>query len=145
MRARRLVDLLGDQLADLRNVVAEVEMDAVDGVADLLGLADQRVALAAEILQQAADAHLVVVVGVLERGDLVCDQRLELGGARQRALDAVAHGGDFAPDRLADGDDRLARDRFRLGEPHGDLGHGLGDEPQFLRAPRPCGRAHRRR
>ena len=49
---RGLVDLLGHQLADLGNVVAEIEMDAVDGVADLLGLADQRVALAAEILQQ---------------------------------------------------------------------------------------------
>ena len=82
-----------------------------------------------------ADAHFVVVVGVLERGDLVGDQRLELGGARQRALDAVAHGGDFAADRLADGDDGFARHRLRLGEPHGDLGHGLGDEPQFLRAP----------
>ena len=49
---RRLVDLLGHELADLGNVVAEIEMDAVDGVADLLGLADQRVALAAQILQQ---------------------------------------------------------------------------------------------
>ena len=137
--ARCLVDLLGHELADLGNVVAEIEMDAVDGVADLLGLADQRVALAAQILQQRADAHLVVVVGVLEGGDLVRHQRLELGGARERALDAVAHGGDLAADRLADGDDRLARHRLRLGQPHGDLGHGLGDEPQFLRAPRHVG------
>ncbi len=51
--ARGVVDLLGDELADLRDVVAEIEMHAVDGVADLLGLADQRVALAAEVLQQA--------------------------------------------------------------------------------------------
>ena len=136
---RCLVDLLGDELADLGDVVAEIEMHAVDGVADLLGLADQRVALAAQILEQAADAHFVVVVGALERGDLVGDQRLELGGARQRALDAVAHGGDLAADRLADGDDRLARDRLRLGEPHGDLGHRLGDEPQLLRAPHHVG------
>ena len=137
--ARRLVDLLGDELADLRNVVGEIEMHAVDGVAHLLGLADQRVALAAEILQQGADAHLVVVVGVLERGDLVGDQRLELGGARERALDAVAHGGDLAADRLPDGDDQFARDRLRLGEPHGDLGHRLRDQPHFLRAPRHVG------
>ena len=109
---RGLVDLLGDELADLGNVLAEIEMDAVDGVADLLGLADQRVALAAEVLQQPADAHFVVVVGVFERGDLVGDQRFELGGARERALDAVAHGRDLAPDRLADGDDRFARDRL---------------------------------
>ncbi len=64
---RRLVDLLGNEFADLRNVVAQVEMDAVDGVANLLGLADQGVALAAEILQQRADAHFVVVIGVFER------------------------------------------------------------------------------
>ena len=136
---RGLVDLLGYELADLGNVVAEIEVDAVDGVADLPGLADEGIALAAQILQQRADAHLVVVVGVFEGGDLVRDQRLELGGARERALDAVAHGGDFAPDRLADGDDRLARHRLGLGEPHGDLGHGLGDEAQFLRAPRHVG------
>ena len=121
--ARRLVDLLGHKLADLRDVVGEIEVHTVDGVAYRFGLPDQGVALAAEILQQRADAHFIVGVGVLERGDLVADQRLELGGARQRALDAVAHGGDLAPDRLADGDDRLARHRLRLGEPHGDLGH----------------------
>ena len=136
---RGLVDLIGDQLADLRDVVAEIEMDAVDGVADLLGLADQGIALAAQILQQRADAHLVVVVGVLERRHLVGDQRLELGGARERALDAVAHGGDLAPDRLADGHDQLARHGLGLGQPHGHLGHGLGDQPQFLRAPRHVG------
>jgi hypothetical protein len=40
-----------------------------------------------------------------------------------------------AADRLADGDDRLARDRLGFGQAHGDLGHGLGDETQLLRAP----------
>ena len=136
---RGLVDLLGYELADLGNVVAEIEVDAIDGVADLSGLADQRIALAAQILQQRPDAHLVVVVGVFEGGDLVRDQGLELGGARERALDAVAHGGDFASNGLADGDDRLAGHRLGLRQPHGDLGHGLGDEPQFLRAPRHVG------
>ena len=82
-------------------------MHAGDGVAHLLGLADQGVALVREVLEQAADAHFVVVIGALERGHFVGDQRFELGGARQRALDAVAHGGDFAADRLADGDDRI--------------------------------------
>ena len=110
-------------------------MNAIDGVPNLPGLTDEGIALAAQILQQRADAHLVVVVGVLERGNLVCHQRLELGGARERPLDAVAHGGHFAPDRLADGDDRLARDRLRFRQPHRNLGHGLGDEPQFLRPP----------
>ena len=142
--ARGLVDLLGDEVADLRNVAAEIEMHAVDGIADLFGLADQRVALLAEVLQQAADAHFVVVVGVLQRRDFVGDQRLEFGGARQRAFDAVAHGGDLAADRLADRDDRFARDRLGLGEPHRDLGHRLRDQPQLLRAPRHVGEHDRR-
>ncbi len=137
--ARRLVDLLGHELADLGNVVAEIEVHAVDRIADLPRLAHQGVALAAEILEQRADAHLVVVVGMLEGGDLVRHQRLQLGSARERALDAVSHGGDLASDRLPHGDDRFARHRLRLGQPHGDLGHGLRDEPQFLRAPRHVG------
>ena len=131
---RGFVDLLGDQLADLGNIPAEIEVHAVDGIADLLGLADQGIALAAEVLQQRANTHFVVVVGVFERGHLVGDQRFELGGACERALDAVAHGGHLAPDRLADGDDRLARHGLGLGQPHRDLGHRLRDQPQFLRA-----------
>ncbi len=134
--ARCLVDLLRDQFADLRDVAAEVEVDAVDGLANLIGLADQSVTLLAEVLQQPADAHFVVVIGMLERGDFVCDQGFELGGARERAFDAVAHGGDFTPDRLSDRDDRFARHRFGLGKPHRNFGHRLGDEPQLLRTPR---------
>ena len=57
--ARGVVDLFGNELADLRDIVAEVEVHAVDGVADLLGLSDQRVALAAEVLQQRADTYFV--------------------------------------------------------------------------------------
>ena len=110
-------------------------MDAVDGVADLPGLPYQAVALGAQILQQRADTHLVLAVGVFESGNLAPHHCLEFGGARERALDAVTHGRHFAPDCLPDRDDRLARNRLRLGEPHRDLGHGLGDEPQFLRAP----------
>ena len=136
---RSLVDLLGNEFADLGNVVAEIEVDAVDGVADLAGLTDEGIPLAAQILQQRPDTHLVIVVRVLEGGDLVRHQGLELGGARKRALDAVAHGGDFASNGLADGDDRLARDRLRLRQPHGDLGHRLGDEPQLLGTPRHVG------
>jgi len=41
----------------------------------------------------------------------------------QRALDAVAHGGDLAPDRLPDSDDRLACGRLGLRETHRDLSH----------------------
>src|SRR5262249_48226301 len=47
---RSFVDLLGNKLADRRNVVAQIEMDAVDGVADLPGLPNQGIALGAQIL-----------------------------------------------------------------------------------------------
>ena len=110
-------------------------MHAGDGVAHLLGLADQGVALMRESLEQAADADFVVVVGALERGHLVGDQSLELGGARKRALDAVAHRGDLAADGLADGDDRFAGDLFGLRKLHGDARHRLRDDAQLLGAP----------
>ena len=80
-------------------------MDIVDGGADLLGLADQRVTLVGEILDQAADADFVVAVSAGKRRDFVLYQRFKFAGARQCALDAVAHSRDFAPDRLADIDD----------------------------------------
>ena len=131
----RLVDLLADEIADGRQILRQIDVDVVDGGAHLLGLPDQRVALVGEILQQAADAHLVVAVGAFERRDFVAHQRFEFARARQRALDAVAHGRDFAADRLSDGDDGIARHALRLGEPHGDLRHRLRDQPQFLRAP----------
>ena len=38
----------------------------------------------------------------------------------------------------------LAGDLFRLGEPHGDAGHRLGDEAQLLRAPHHVGQHDRR-
>ncbi len=130
---RRVVDAGRDHLADRGDVLGQAEVHAGERVADLLGLADQGVALVGEVLDQAADAQLVVVIGALELGDLVVHQRLELGGAGERALDAVAHGGDLAADRLADRDHGLARDRLRLGEPHRHVGHRAGDEAQLLR------------
>ena len=134
-----VVHLFGNELADLRDIRTEVEMDAVDGVANLLGLADQRVALAAKILQQTANAHLVVVISMFQRGDFVGNQRFEFGGAREGAFHAVAHSRNLATDRLSDGDNGLACNGLGFCHPHGDFGHRLGDEPQFLRAPRHMG------
>ena len=128
------VDLVGDQVADRGDVVREIEVDAGDGVAHLLGLIDQRFALVGELAEQVANAHLVVVIGALKRGDFVVHQRFQLGGAGERALDAVAHGGDFAADGMTDGHDLLAGPAFGLREAHGDLGHGLGHQAQILRA-----------
>ena len=130
---RGFAHAIGDEVADGGNVLAEVEMDAGDGVAYLLGLADQRVALAGEVVQQAANADFVVVIGPLQRGDLVMHERFQFGGARQRALHPVAHGGDFAANCVTDGNDQLVCHGLRLGETDGDFRHGLRDQPQFLR------------
>ena len=101
---------------------------------DVLGLTDQRVALAGEILQQTAHPHLVVVIGAFKRPDLVLHQRFKLARAGQRALDPVAHGRDLAADGLSDGHDRIPRHALGLGETHGDPRHRLRDQAQFLRA-----------
>ena len=131
---RHVADLVGDQIADRGNIVRQIEVHAGDGVAHVLGLADQILALAGQFAEQVADAHFVVVIGALERGDFVVHQRFQLGRAGERALDPVAHGGDLAADGLADRHDLLARDCFRLRQPHRHLGHGLGDQAQVLRA-----------
>ncbi len=131
---RQLVDAFANHLAHGEDVVRQVDMHAVDGVAHLLGFADQRLALLGDPVDEAADAHLVVVVGAFESRYLVVDQDFQLGGARDRALDAVAHRSDFAADRLADAHDRIVGYRFRLGEADDGSPHRLGDEPQFLRA-----------
>ncbi len=110
-------------------------MNIVDRGANLLGLADQRVALAGEILQQPANPYFVVAIGAFERRHLVLHQGFELARPRQRPLDAVAHGGDLAADGLADRDDGIPGHALGLGKPHGDACHRLGDQAQFLGAP----------
>src|SRR6266478_2115879 len=95
-----LVDAGGDRVRDQRDIVAQVDLHAGDGAANLLGLADQIVALMRDILQQSADSHLVVAVSALKRGDFIGNQSFEFAGACNGAFDAVAHGRDLAPDRL---------------------------------------------
>ena len=129
------VDAGGDRVRDQRDVVAQVDLHAGDGAANLLGLADQIVALMGDVLQQRADAHFVVAVGALERGDFVGNQRFEFAGARDRAFDAVAHGRDFAADRLTDGDHRVAGGALGLRKADRDLRHRLRDHAHFLAAP----------
>ena len=138
---RRLADLLADEIADRGQVLRQIDVDVADGGAHLLGLGDESVALVDEILDQPADADLVVAVGAFERGDFVLHQRFEFARARERALDAVAHGRDLAAYRLTDAHDRVVRHGLRLGEPHGDVGHRLCDQAQFLRAPGHVGHA----
>ena len=133
------VDARGDRVRDQRDVVAQVDLHAGNGAADLLGLADQVVALMGDVLQQRANAHLVVAVGALERRDFVGDQGFEFAGARDRAFDAVAHRRDFAADRLADRHHGIAGRALGLREADRDLRHRLRDHAQFLAAPGQAG------
>ena len=80
-------------------------------------MSDQCVALVGELLQQAADADLVIAVSALKRGNLVVNQRFELAGARQRALNAVAHSRHLAAHRRCR---RVERILFGSDWPHGE-------------------------
>ena len=130
-----LVDAGGDRVRDQRDVVAQVDLHAGNGAAHLLGLADQVVALVGDVLQQRADAHFVVGIGAFQRGHFVGDQRFQFAGARDRALDAVAHRRDLAADGLADRHHGIGCGALRLGEADRDLRHRLRDHAQFLAAP----------
>ena len=136
---RDFVDARGDRVRDQRDVVAQVDLHAGNGAANLLGLADQIVALMGDVLQQRADAHFVVGIGALERGDFIGHQRFEFAGARDRAFDAVAHRRDLAADRLSDRHHRVGGGAFGLGEADRDLRHRLRDHPHFLAAPGEAG------
>ncbi len=144
-----LVDARGDRVRDQRDIVAQIDLHAGNGAANLLGLADQIVALMGDVLQQRADAHLVVAIGALKRCDFVGDERLQFAGARDRAFDAVAHRGDFAANRLTDGHHGIGGGALGLGEADRDLRHRLRDHPHFLAAPGKAGeeieQQHRRK
>ena len=62
---------------------------------------DEGVAFAAQLLDQVADALLVLLVGAFEFGDLVVNERLEFARAAEGARDGVVHEGDLAAHRLA--------------------------------------------
>ena len=115
--------------------MAQVDLHARNSAADLLGLADEVIALMRNVLQKRADAHLVVGIGALERRDFIGDEGFKFARACDGTLDAVAHRRDFAADRLAHGDHRIACRALGLGETDRDLRHQFRDHPQFLAAP----------
>ena len=109
-------------------------MSAADGGADPVGARDDRFALRDQLVEQGADADLVVGIGPLKGRDLAAHERLELAGAGEGALDTVAHRRDLASNRLRHGEDGVCRKGFRLAEAHGDLADRVGDELHLLRA-----------
>ncbi len=88
-----------------------------------------------DVLQQGTDAHFVVGIGALERRDFIGDEGFQFARACDRTLNAVAHGCDFAADRLTHGHHRVARSILGLGETDRDLRHQFRDHPQLLAAP----------
>ncbi len=98
-------------------------MRAADRLPHALGVLHDRLALGDELVDQPADAKLVVGVRALERGDFVVNEHLKLTGARERPLDAVAHRRHLAADCLADGDDGFLRDVLWLGKSQRHLRH----------------------
>ncbi len=130
-----LVDAGCDRVRDQGDVVPKVDLHPRDGAADLLGLTDQIVALMCDVLQQRANADLVVAVGALECRDLIGNQGLEFAGPRDRAFDAVAHRGHLASDGLADRHHGIACRVLGFREADRDLRHRLRDHAQFLTAP----------
>ncbi len=129
------VDAGCDGVRDQRDVVAQVDLHAGNGAANLFGLADQIVALMRDVLQQRADAHFIVAIGALKGCDFVGNQGFELAGACDRAFDAVTHCCDFTADRLADRDHGVAGCTFGFRKTNRDLRHRLRDHAQFLAAP----------
>ncbi len=130
---RHLIDFVGDEVSDGGDVVRQVEVNARNGVAHMLGLVDQSFALIAQFDQEIPNPDLVVVIGALERRDFIVDQRFQLGGAGERTFDTVAHGGDLTADGLTDRDDRLVCDGLGLRKAHRHLGHGFRDDSHVLR------------
>jgi hypothetical protein len=123
-----------DDVAGLIQFLLQRLMRAGDRGAHALGMGDDGIALAAEAVDQAADAAFIVAIGALQLVDLGVDQRLQLDRARQSALDAFAHGLHLAAHRLADHHHPVGRQMLRLGQPHGHFGHGLRGDAHLLRA-----------
>ena len=110
---------------------------AGDRGAHALGMPDDRLALGAELLDEIAHPHLVVAIAAFERADFGMNERFELGGAGDGALDAFVHRRDLAANRLADAHDAVGGGVLDVadgvGEPaaKGHLGHGAGGVAQF--------------
>ena len=65
-----------------------------------IGLIDNGLALRGEIIDQCAQPHFVLVIGGFNCRNFGMDNSFQLGSARNRPLNAVAHRRDFAADGL---------------------------------------------
>ena len=117
------------------NVAGDAIMGDRDGAAHAIGIGENGFALAGQLVDQRAHAPLVIGKGALQIGDLGPHQGFKFAGPRQGALNAIAHGGDLAPDRLGERDHLLGGDGLGFGEAQRDFGHRAGGRAHFLPAP----------
>ncbi len=97
-----------------RQFFLELIVNAGDRGADAVGMIDDRFALGAEFVDEAAHAQFVIRIGTLQRIHFGMYERFEFRSARNGALDALIHRRDFAAHGLADRHDAFRRDGFRL-------------------------------
>ena len=132
-------DLIGDARASLGEFARDGFLRLRHHLANAVGVAHDGFALGGELIDQRAHAPFVVGIGSLEVRDLVVDEHFELAGARQRTLDAIAHGRDLAADRLRQHHHLIGGKALGIGKADCHLAHGTRRVTHFLDAPRQGG------
>ena len=132
--AAGLADAFGNLGRGSGEILRQGFLRRADRAAHPVGIADNRLAFAGQQIDQRADATLVVAIAALQVADFGMHQRFELAGPCQRPLDAIAHRGDFAADRLAQRHHLFGRQRLGLGQAHRDFSHGARRQAHFLGA-----------
>ena len=128
--AHRFGEMGGGRGELLRKRVAGAEKRG----AGVVGVHDDRFALARQLVDQQSDAAFVFRIGAFEVRHLRAHDDFKLAGARQRPFDPVAHRGGLAADRLRERHDLFGGDGFGFDEADRHLGHGVGDKAHLMRA-----------
>ena len=132
----RVRDALRDEVARLRQIARKMVLRARNRHAHAVGVREDGFALGGQFVDELAHPPLVVGIGALEVRHLGAHHGLEFAGARERALDPVAHGRHLAADRLRQGDDLLGDIGVGVGEAQRHLRHRARGETHFEDAPR---------
>ena len=127
-----LIDLFGDARSRLRDFAGNHFLRAGDRLAHAVRIGDDGLALGGEFVDEGAHAPLVVRIGAFEVGDFVMHHQFEFAGARQSALDAIAHGGDLAANRLRENHHLLGGEAVGVGKPDRHFTHGARRMAHFL-------------
>ena len=130
----RLIDLFGDARTGLRDFPRNRFLRVGDGLTHPVGVADDGFALGGQFFDQRAHAPLVLGIGAFEVRHLVMDHQLEFASPRQRALHAIAHGGDFTANGLGQDHHLFGGETVGICEANRDFAHGAGGMAHFLNA-----------